>query len=200
MKQLPILTPKKLFELLEIPEQNKYVAIYYQGTNAIWTTGYSLRTFSYFGLYELMINHLAIAFYLDDEVDLGSDDTEPTHVLLFEKDGFISIAEYLASERFLKDNNPAPPPLDKADKAVDIAQWYEKIENNPGNFGMFEMFAKPNPEFQQLAIEVIQDLDQQVTEEMFLKAIEIANKGSGRMLFIVNKILTRIQRTIEQNN
>lgn len=196
MKQLPIKTPAKLFELLEIPEQNEYVAICYQGTNAIWDTGWGLRSFSYFGLYEPMINHLAIAFYLDNEIDLGSDDTEPTHVLLFEKEGFIFIAEYVGIERFLKDNNPAPPPLDKA---VDLAKWYEKIDKNPANFGMFEMFDRPSIEFQQLAIEVIQNLDQQVTKKMLIEAIEMA-QSSGRMLFVVNKILTRIQRTIEQNN
>lgn len=195
MKKLPIKTPAKLFDLLNIKQEIKYTAIYYHGTNPTWNTGYSMRTLSYYGLYEPMINHLALVYHLGSSVDLGSDDFEPSHALIFKRNGFISVIDFDRSIEFLENNNPAPPALTQDD----IDRWLEELQKNPANLGMLEIFDRVSPKFQSMAIDVIQDLDKQVTKEMLDNAIELS-KSSPPLYLAVNRFMSRIERTIRDNN
>ncbi len=195
MRKLPVRTPEKLFDLLGIPEEVKYAAIYYQGSNPLVDTGYSVRSFSYYGLYEPMITHLAIFYYLGSNVNLGSDDFPPTDALIFQRDGFIAVQDWKKTEYFLRKNNPAPQPKSEEE----IKQWYENIKKNPANFGSFEIFNKVSPDFQELSISVIQDLDKQVTKEMLHNAIEIS-QSSPPLYFVLNRLMSRIKRTIADKN
>lgn len=200
MKQLAIDTPKKLPKILNLTEETKYFAIYYQGTHATCKTYTSLKTFSYYGLYEPIISHLLIAMHLSPFINLGSDDVEPTHALLFEKGGKIAIAEIQEAREFLETNNPQPPQLTEEELKLKIEEWSQNIQKNPGNYGMFEMFSAPSEKFQELAIEVIQDLDRQVTEEMFYRAMELAQYGNARAALAIDKLMARVTATVAQNS
>lgn len=200
MKQLAIDTPKKLPEILNLTEETKYFAIYYQGTHATCKTYTSLNTFSYYGLYEPIISHLSIAMHLSPEINLGSDDGEPTHALLFEKGGKIAIAEIQEAREFLETNNPQLPQLTEEELKLKIEEWSQNIQKNPGNYGMFEMFSAPSQEFQKLAIHVIQDLDREVTKQMCDRAIALSRSGNMRVTLAIDKLMARVTATVAQNS
>ncbi len=77
---IPAPLPPMLPTMVGVPERSSYFSLCYYGSKATWSDGRSLGTFSYYGVYEPLIKHLALDIYLW-HYHLGSDDEYPTHAL-----------------------------------------------------------------------------------------------------------------------
>ena len=58
--------------------------------------------------------------------------------------------------------------------------------------GMFEMFGNTNPQARQQTVELVQWLDQQITEELIQQYIQLANQGNGTALRVIDALKLRI--------
>ncbi|MES1026221.1 hypothetical protein ABN584_25325 [Gloeocapsa sp. BRSZ] len=73
-----------LLEIIGVSSKAQYSSIVYWGSKATWSDGTSLATFSYYGVSEPLINHIALACYLWN-YHLGNDDEYPTYALLCDR-------------------------------------------------------------------------------------------------------------------
>ena len=71
--------------------------------------------------------------------------------------------------------------------------------------GMFEMFGNTNPQARLPTVELVQWLDQQVTEELIQHYIELANRGNYTAMMAIETLKRRIaearkhQQQLESN-
>lgn len=145
--KLPVGLPPMLLEMAGYNGNARFVAFNYYGSKATWHDGRGAATFSYFSVYSPFIDHPVIALTLRGaNADLGSDDSEPTHSLVFDRqDNSIYLGRGSEVSRFL---NSQHPPVE----AVELtAEMLEEIESqivaemsdvSKWQFrGMFELFA-----------------------------------------------------------
>jgi hypothetical protein len=155
--------------MVGVSVDSRYFSIAYWGSKATWTDGRSRATFSYYGCYQPLINHIAIACYLWN-YHLGSDDEYPTYALLCDRqDNKLYVGEIKAVEKFLDSQHPPIQPMTQE-------QWEEAkklIESMPPpteaelrQWGMFEMFGRISHEQQQQKVELVQWLDQQMNKSL----------------------------------
>lgn len=100
-------TPPELITALRIPDNIEHFGMYYQGSKATLDTGWSIRTFSFYGIYQRLIEHPLIrmparAF----NCCFGYDEQMPTHMLVWSRSHNARIFEIDQGRRFLADNRP----------------------------------------------------------------------------------------------
>lgn len=153
--QSEIVVPEILIEMLEIPENSNPNFCLYYSTKPTYYDGITLFTVSYFDIYQPFAKHPVILhelakasrFFDGARIDLGSDDTEPTHVLLIPEDRKLQIAEYNKAMSFLRQQRPTETINLSYEEMQNLASELEPTDL--GNFrkqGMFEFFSQPSIE------------------------------------------------------
>jgi hypothetical protein len=63
---------------------------------------------------------------------------------------------------------------------------------------MFEMFGNTNPQARQQTVELVQWLDQQITEELIQQYIQLANRGNWTAMRALDTLKRRISEARKQ--
>lgn len=160
---IPLPIPPMLCDYAQLGNnKSRYLAMYYACTHAAWSDGYSMATFNYFHVWEPFINHFLVRLHLLD-ADLGSDDTEPTSVLLLDRESNrIYLAPYFEGIRFCRENNQQPTPCELAEYLEHLG---DRDISDLQKMGLHEFFGGYNAELAQWRANLIAWLDQQMTEE-----------------------------------
>lgn len=161
--KLSINAPDFLLEAMNVaPETKQWLGIFYQATNATWSDGGWSATFSYFDVYYPLLNNEAMGIQLakayqklkpDYNIDFGSDDTEPSHILLLNKlDRQLYVAGFKEGMKFLQEQYPKPDPSQKTEITkeqleqilLEHQKQMQACMQNPSKFGIFEFFGSNN--------------------------------------------------------
>lgn len=175
-KLLLIPLPPMLCELAGYEGSTCYVMFYYLGSKATWDDGRSQQTFSFYGVWQPWIDHIAMRLHWLD-ADLGTDDSEPTHCLLADtRENQVYLALWSEAHQFCTAQHPPAQPLTQE-------QWQaiqQQLERQPQpsleqlqELGMFEMFGPPR-QAQEKATALTAWLDQFVTEALVRQYLELA--------------------------
>lgn len=167
---LPTPLPPQFTELAGYNGEQRFAAIYYQGTKPTVTDGISSRTFSFYRAYSPLTDHPAISYFTAvNKAFLGADDGEATHVLLFDTaNNLIYLAQYREAMRFLQFQLPQTVEEENDRQAV-IQKLIEEL-NGAGSLadfqklGMFDFFA-PEQGNSELIGEMTLFLDQYIPED-----------------------------------
>lgn len=183
-KLIPVSLPPMLPEYIGISSSSRYFSLYYMASNATWSDGRSIGTFSFYGIYQPLIDHIAIDIHLWN-CNLGSDDSQATHALLCDRtEEKMYVAGYGEIEEFLESLHP---PLPKRQPTKEewseiknaIAQkFWQKRDHDLQSQGMFEFLGQISPKMQQKRLELVQWLDCQMTKEILDSYIQEANNGN----------------------
>ncbi|BAZ18274.1 hypothetical protein NIES4071_101590 (plasmid) [Calothrix sp. NIES-4071] len=157
--KLFIPAPHFLLEAMNVAKEAKeWIGIFYQATNATWSDGGWSATFSYFDVYYPLLHNEAMSIQLasvyqkikpEYSIDFGSDDTEPSHILLLNRiDHQLYLADFKEGMKFLREQYPKPDPNKKAEITKEqLAQillehqkQVQECMQNPSSFGIFESF------------------------------------------------------------
>lgn len=178
-------------------------------TNATWSDGRSIGTFSFYGVYKPLIEHIALDIHLWN-CNLGNDDSLPTHALLCDAFGGsrsdhrseqkMYLGEYEEIEKFLSSQHPPlpkrKPTLEewlKIKQAIADKFW-QKRDSDWQNVGMFEFFGHTSPVTQQKRLKLVQWLDEQVTSDLVQQYIEKARIGNPKAVHqLMNLLRARIK-------
>ena len=190
--ELPVPMPPMLPEMVGI-SNTQYFALYYQGSKATWSNGRAMGTFSYFACYEPLIEHIALAIHLEP-YNLGSDDELPEHAILCDctlnkmyVTSYQKIACFLLQQHF----DELPKMTEQEFKDAVKALENMSLEQMQA-LGMFEMFGNTNPQARQQTAELVEWLDQQITEELIQHYIQLANRGNWTAMRALDTLKRRI--------
>ena len=184
---IPTPLPPMLPEMVNVPETSRYWSFCYYGNKATWSDGRSMATFSFYGVYQPLISHLALNIYLWC-YHLGSDDEYPTHAILCDRnDKKMYVGEYIEVEQFLDSQHPHQQP-------ITVEQWSEmktQVEDviphwSESDFkrrGMFEMLGQITKEQQLEQVELIHWLEQQLDEALLRRYINEAYACNYNAIF-----------------
>jgi hypothetical protein len=163
MTKLKATTPASLAQAAGVDPKAKAFGLYYAGTEARVTDGYMDHGFSYFGVYAPVMSHPVIA-HAAACCDFGSDDTEPKHILVFEVGGAIYYSPYGRAQRALTKANEH---LVRTERDLEVILERLKRADLDGfrQLGGFESLLGPTPENEALGVQVIRELDAQITWE-----------------------------------
>ena len=81
---IPTPLPPMLPAMVGVPENSRYFSLCYYGSKATWSDGRSFGTFSFYAVYQPLINHMTLDIYLW-RYHLGSDDKYPDHAILCDR-------------------------------------------------------------------------------------------------------------------
>lgn len=157
--KLSIPAPEFLKEAINVVEETKqWIGIFYQATNATWSDGGWSKTFSYYDVYYPLLKNDGMSIELakayqklkpDYNIDFGSDDTEPSHILLLNQYSCdLYVTEFNTGMKFLREQYPKADPSQKAEITPEQLeqillehqkQMQEYMQNYSKN-GMFESF------------------------------------------------------------
>jgi hypothetical protein len=156
-------TPPSLARAAGVNPDAKAFGVYYAGTEARVTDGYTDHGFSYFGIYAPVMSHPMIAHVAACR-DFGSDESEPKDMLLFEVRGSIYFGPYGRAQRALTKINEH---LLRSER--DLAEILKRTGSVDINairqMGGFETLLGPTTENEALGVRVIRELDAQITWE-----------------------------------
>jgi hypothetical protein len=193
--ELPVPMPPTLPEMVGV-SNSQYFAMYYQGSKATWSNGRAMATFSYYAVYAPLIEHITLAIHLES-YNLGSDDELPEHAILCDTVRHkMYVGAYKEIDYFLLQQHPHEPSqltaqeFEEAVKAVE-SMTLEQMQR----LGMFEMFGNTNPQARQATAELVQWLDQQITEELIQQYIQLANRGNWTAVRALDTLKRRISET-----
>ena len=196
--ELPVLMPPMLPGMVGVSD-TQYFALYYQGSKATWSSGRAMATFSYYAAYAPLIEHITLAIYLEP-YNLGSDDELPEHAILCDcVHHKMYVGAYKEIDYFLLQQQPKELPellqqeFEEAVKALENMS-FEQMQK----LGMFEMFGNTHPQARQQTIELVQWLDQQITEELIQQYIQLANRGNYTALRTIDRLKLRITEARKQ--
>ncbi len=171
--------------LLESP--NKYFALYYMGTCATYDDGRATATFSYYDVYAPLIEHMAVQYtILLHKADLGSDDTEPRHALLVDREGTMRLGYWNHVLRFVRENYPTEPAIAaRAQQTFQgVAQQLERLVDveTPDledfhQVGMFELFGQGHQRREETE-GLMRWLDQYINSEL-LQRYSVLSQTNG---------------------
>lgn len=145
-EKLGIGLPPMLLEMAGYKGNARFVGLNYYGSKATWHDGRGAATFSYFSVYAPFIDHPAIAVHLRGaNADLGSDDSQPTHSLILDREGnAIFLGRGSEVSRFLAGQHPPVEPVEMTDEMwAELEKTFTEQMSDLSNmqfFGMFEMF------------------------------------------------------------
>lgn len=195
---IPTPMPPMLPVMVGLPENSLYWSICYYGSKATWSDGRNMSTFSFYGVYKPLINHMALSIYLWP-YDLGSDDEYPTHALLCDRtEQKIYVGEYKLVEQFLDSQHPF-----QQRETITLRQWEEiksQVEAEVAALreadfkrrGMFEMFGNISLDQQTEQMQLIHWLDQQITDDLLRRYIEEAKHGNCKATLALKQLQVRI--------
>lgn len=200
---IPVPLPPMLPLLVGVSTSSRYFGLYYMATNATWSDGRSIGTFSFYGVYEPLINHIALDIHLWN-CDLGSDDSQATHALLCERtEEKMYVAGYGLVEEFLESLHP---PLPKRQPTKEewseiknaIAQkfWQER-DSDWQKQAMFEFLGQSSPKMQQKRLELVHWLDCQITKNLLDRYIQEAKIGNFKAIHQLGLLEARIKAGYE---
>ena len=165
-----------------------------------------MATFSYYAVYAPLTEHITLAIHLDP-YNLGSDDELPEHAILCDTISHkMYVGAYKEIDYFLIRQHPkelsilSEQEFEAAVKALEDMSL-EQIQK----LGMFEMFGNTNPQARRETAELVQWLDQQITEELIQQYIQLANRGNWTAMSVIDALKRRIseakkhQQQLENN-
>lgn len=195
--ELPVPMPPMLPSMIGV-SNTQYFALYYQGSKATWSNGRAMATFSYYAVYAPLIEHITLAIHLEP-YNLGSDDEMPEHAILCDTVSHkMYVGAYKEIDYFLLQQHPHEPSqltaqeFEEAVKAVE-SMTLEQMQR----LGMFEMFGNTNPQARLATAELVQWLDQQITEELIQQYIQLANRGNWTAMMALDTLKRRISEAKE---
>ena len=177
MELLSASIPPALFAGMNCSSKLKYIALNYWGSKPTWQDGRTAGTFSYFEIYEPLINHPLLWMPLTKaEANLGHDDSEPTHSLMLDTEANRFAIAPLDEAMKLIAEQPKPPiePTSVA-FSVSLEAFVNELSSEEHfaamrRSGMFEMFGPPV--MQREGGEMLQELDDQLTKEFVVEYLE----------------------------
>ncbi|MGA7936067.1 MAG: hypothetical protein WCA35_21110 [Kovacikia sp.] len=202
---LPIPLPPMLAQYANIHEAERFVAFYYACTNPTWTDGRRLGTFSFYGIWDPWINHLAMAIHLFD-ADLGHDDSEPTHYLVADlHECKVWVAPREGAEQFLAAQCPPRQltPAEAAEERQALLAFLEAEDNlisleSCQAQGLFEFFGA-SPENQQRKAALNLWLDDYITVELVKQYLTAAGGGNPLAISYLHRFRQRLAISAELN-
>ena len=203
--ELPVAMPPMLPEMVGVSD-TQYFALYYQGSKATWSNGRAMATFSYYAIYAPLIEHIALAIHLEP-YNLGSDDEVPEHAILCDTVHHkMYVSAYQEIDYFLLQQHPKElPTLSQQEFEAAVKALENMSLEQMQKLGMFEMFGNTNPQARQQTVELVQWLDQQITEELIQQYIQLANRGNWTAMMALETLQRRIseskkhQQQLEKN-
>jgi len=203
--ELPVLMPPMLPEMVGASD-TQYFALYYQGSKATWSNGRAMATFSYYAVYAPLIEHITLAIHLEP-YNLGSDDEVPEHAILCDTVHHkMYVGAYQEIDYFLLQQHPKELPTLSQQEFEEAVKAVENMSlEQMQRLGMFEMFGNTNLQARQQTVELVQWLDQQITEELIQQYIQLANQGNWTALRVIDALKLRIteskkhQQQLEKN-
>ncbi|MEG4026060.1 hypothetical protein [Microcoleus sp. S13C4] len=108
------------------------------------------------------------------------------------------VGAYKEIDYFLLQQHPHEPSqltaqeFEEAVKAVE-SMTLEQMQR----LGMFEMFGNTNPQARLATAELVQWLDQQITEELIQQYIQLANRGNWTAIMALDTLKRRISEAKE---
>ncbi len=202
---IPTALPPMLSKMIGVPENKRYFAICYYGSKAIWSTRQEMSTFSFYGVYEPLINHIALSCYLWN-YHLGSDDEYPTHQILCDQSSAqMYIGESEQVEKFL--SLAYPPNQQKIVTKENLSQIKAQIEQQISKWtrddynrqGMFEIFGRISPKLEAERVQLVQWLDRQVTKQLIEQYADEARKGNYNAINALRNLQHRLKLTQQLN-
>lgn len=195
---LPVPMPPMLPRMVGA-SNTQYFALYYQGSKATWSNGRAIATFSYYAVYAPLIEHIALAIYLEP-YNLGSDDELPEHAILCDCVGnkmYVGACKQI--DYFLLEQHPQELPQLSAQEFEEAVKALENMSfEQMQGLGMFEMFGNTNPQARQQTVELVQWLDRYITEELIQQYIQLANRGNWTALMAIESLKRRISESRKQ--
>jgi hypothetical protein len=196
---LPVPVPPMLPGMLGT-SNIQYFSIFYQGSKATWSNGRGAGTFSYWAVYAPLIEHIALAIYLE-QYNLGSDDEPPEHAILCDaSEQKMYVGRCQEIDRFLQQQHSAsqliqltPQELEQALKAVGDMSL-EQMQR----LGMFEMFGSTNPQARQETAAMVEWLDGYITEDLIQQYAALASRGNWMAIATLENLKRRILQAREQ--
>jgi hypothetical protein len=195
--ELPVPVPPMLPEMVGV-SNSQYFAMYYQGSKATWSNGKAMATFSYYAAYAPLIEHIAVAIHLEP-YNLGSDDELPEHAILCDcVHHKMYVGAYREIDGFLLRQHPNElPALSEQEFEAALKASEDMSLEQMQKLGMFEMFGNTNPQARQQTAELVQWLDQHITEELIQQYIELANRGNWTAIRALDTLKRRISEAKE---
>ena len=196
--ELPVPMPPMLPEMVGV-SNSQYFALYYQGSKATWSNGRAMATFSYYAVYAPLIEHIALAIHLEP-YNLGSDDELPKHAILCDcTHNKMYICAYQEIDYFLLQQHPKElPTLSEQEFEAAVKALKDMTLEQMQKLGMFEIFGNTNPQARQQTVELVQWLDQQITEELIQQYIQLANRGNYTAVMALDTLKRRILEARKQ--
>ncbi|MEG4088505.1 hypothetical protein [Microcoleus sp. Pol12B4] len=196
--ELPVPMPPMLPEMVGV-SNSQYFALYYQGSKATWSNGRAMATFSYYAVYAPLIEHMALAIHLEP-YNLGSDDEMPEHAILCDTVSHkMYVGAYKKIDYFLLQQHPKESPTFSEQEFEEAVKAVENMTlEQMQKLGMFEMFGNTNPQARQATVELVQWLDQQITEELIQQYIQLANRGNWTAIMALDTLKRRISEGKKQ--
>jgi hypothetical protein len=184
--------PPMLCDSIGIMSNQRFIKLTYEATKPFWTDGSFGTTFSYYGVFDPFINHPTIAInLLDNSIDLGSDDTFPTHAIILDrKENKIYLGNVETVNQLLAKYQESISEVNQ----LTLKQWEETLTNNPQKLGMFEFFGNINQSQQLERANLIHWLDQQITTELIDQLVSASNQGYPKAYFIILQLKQRLQQ------
>lgn len=199
---LPVPMPPMLPGVVGVNGDSRFFRLNYEGSKAFWSDGRAGATFSYYAAYEPYVNHLVMAIHLFDTC-LGHDDEAPTHSLLIDSTkAEVYAGEYEQVCHFLRRQHaprrpPTPEEIEEANKQLaDLGRMsLDQLREN----GMFEFILGPKPEQQERCQDLIQWLDEHITEELIHSYVAEAEAGRLDAFYHLDRFRQRIEYSQEIN-
>lgn len=166
---LPSMPPKLSEWIGADRSQYRYFGISYCGGKATWTSGDGSGTFSFWSVYGPMIEHPAIVLSLLSsgmDVNLGSDDVLPIHMLLFDREcGTISVGLVEDVMPVLRNEQRHPPQVISAEQLHDLVRQMRSPQ-----LGMLETFNRMrgqlDPGLAAITKELLAHLDRELIDQV----------------------------------
>lgn len=193
-KPISVPLPPMLLSMAGVEGDSRFIALKYWGNKAAWNDGRGSATFPFYTVWKPYIEHLAIAIHLFD-THLGSDDYEPTHVLVCDRQHEkVYVAPIEEAMRFLDSQHPPRQP-------ITLEQW-EEIKAQLGeqapldmsqlqDLGLFEVFLPSKPEHKEVALQLVQWLDGYIDEALISSYIDAAKAGNHQAIWVLETFKSR---------
>jgi hypothetical protein len=196
--ELPVAMPPMLPGMVGV-NNTQYFALYYQGSKATWSNGRAMATFSYYAVYAPLIEHITLAIHLEP-YNLGSDDELPEHAILCDcVRNKMYVGAYKEIDYFLlQQHSDELPTFSQQEFEAAIKALEDMSFEQMQKLGMFEMFGNTNPQARQQTVELVHWLDQQVTEELIHRYIELAKRGNYTAMMAIETLKRRIAEARKQ--